>query len=178
MDPEQRNDPILLSGWLFADLLLALAVIFLAMSPGAPPRKETPTPTPAKSALAPTATPALPTAVPTPSCQRSVALTKIERSTPNTMVNGQPSIPAEDQLIRTFSDLSASTVGLVNVYVRVPSPGQGQPLAREVSERLRRSMPGLFPPDAIYEPFNHVDANRSAMGGVLFQLYLLSDVCK
>ena len=173
-----------MSGWLFADLLLALAVIFLAMAPGAPKREARPQPTPTPtqvlqqgSSPAPEPTPT-PTPTPLPACHRSVTLTKIERSTSNTIVNGQPTIPSEEQLVRTFADLQGSTVGLVNVYVRVASPGQGQPLARQVSDRLRRSMPRLFPPDAIYEPFDHVDANASARGSVLFQLYLLSDVCR
>jgi hypothetical protein len=173
-----RRDATLLSGWLFADLLLALAVVFLATTPGTqPPEPATPTPTVAPLIQAATAVPS-PLPTPTPVCRRSASLAKIERTTRNSLSGGQPSIPTEEQLRETFADLSNDVAGLVLTYVRAPNPGQGQLLARQVAERLRRASPRLFPADAIYEPFDFVDANASAYGGVLFQVYLLSEVCR
>src|SRR5437870_4060857 len=68
------GDPVALAGWLFADFLLAAAVIFLATSPGATaPPSPTPTPLPPVSAQ--------PTPIPTPTplpCSTTVVLKKNE----------------------------------------------------------------------------------------------------
>jgi hypothetical protein len=170
----RRGDSTFLSGWLFADLLLSLAIIFLAMAPGAPEPPQdvllTPSPTPTQIPQ--------PTPVPTPECQRAVSLVKLERSTANSRATGQPSIPLDEQLRATFADLANSTAGLVLIYVRAPLPGQGQQLARQVVPRLQAAQPRLFQPDTIYEPFDFIDANAAALGGVYFQIYLLSDSCR
>lgn len=56
-NPRTMRDMTILGGWLFADLLLALVVIFMAAQPAFPKVVPTPTPTPT-----PTATPSLPIA--------------------------------------------------------------------------------------------------------------------
>ena len=59
-----RPDATLLAGWLFADLLLGLMVVFLAAAPGAPP-PPTPTPTVTATATATATASATTTAIPT-----------------------------------------------------------------------------------------------------------------
>jgi hypothetical protein len=67
-----RNDPLGQAGWLFADLLLGLAMLYFAVGTSAAPPIPPPTPTPTATPLpVPTATPGptdtpVPTPTPTP----------------------------------------------------------------------------------------------------------------
>jgi len=110
------RDTVLLSGWLFADLLLALAVIFLsANTVGVKPR-------------------VIPTSIPTPTARPSpTPLPRLELSRyritltidSNGLLNGSPSaINDLKQKIRGQAVLRGRTAGLVIVYGGAPDVTQ------------------------------------------------------
>jgi hypothetical protein len=115
--PERRfrpRDTVLLSGWLFADLLLALAVIFLsANTVGVKPKViatpiPTPTPTPT---LAPTPSP---TPLPRLELHKHTIVVSIDA---NGLLNNSPdAINSLKQEMRAQSILRGRSVGLVIAY--------------------------------------------------------------
>jgi len=112
----RMRDTVLLSGWLFADLLLALAVIFLsANTVGVKPR-------------------VIPTSIPTPTARPSpTPLPRLELSRyritltidSNGLLNDSPSaINDLKQKIRGQAVLRGRTAGLVIVYGGAPDVAQ------------------------------------------------------
>ena len=117
------KDTIMLSGWLFADLLLALAILFLAANTVGAKPEPIPTPTPIVLAPTPTFTPTpMPTKEPRLdfSPQR-ITLTGIDY---NGLLSG--SQQAKDdvkQKLQGQSVLQNGSVGLAIVYDGAPSDG-------------------------------------------------------
>jgi len=158
-----------LAGWLFADILLALAVIFLVSQPGSPPMATL------EATPVPTATPiSTPTAAPTPTCRPAAVLDKAQVNVPNSPGS---SIPTIAQLQAALDGYQGRSAGLVLTYVRAPQPGQGQRLAADVNARLMEALPNVFGRSAIYEQFDYVDSNTSRMGEALIQIYFLAGQC-
>src|SRR5947209_782920 len=122
--PDRRfrmRDTVLLSGWLFADLLLALVVIFLAANTVGVKPQPIPTPTPTPT---PTAT-ATPTPTPTPTAITPTPLPRLELSKnrvivsidANGLLNNTPgAINDLKQKIRAQALLRGRTAGLVIAY--------------------------------------------------------------
>lgn len=120
--PDRRfrmRDTVLLSGWLFADLLLALAVIFLsANTVGVKPR-VIPTSIPT-----PTARPSAPSPTPLPRLELSRYRITLTIDS-NGLLNDSPSaINDLKQKIRGQAVLRGRTAGLVIVYGGAPDVTQ------------------------------------------------------
>nr|BBH93139.1 hypothetical protein KTA_13380 [Thermogemmatispora argillosa] len=113
--PPRMRESTLLAGWLFADLLLGLAVIFLAATTYArlpPPATPTPTPTP-------------PLGTPTPTVLPRLELHH-HRFTVNVDANGlltndAGAIASLKRQVRAQSFLRGRTAGLVIVYDGAPT---------------------------------------------------------
>jgi hypothetical protein len=145
MDGRLRpTNMIFLSGWLFADLLLGLSLIFLASS-------EVPTPVRADAAATPTIVPtmvaALPTAVPT--------LTPVPTSTPvpcvveiqqerrrfereKTIGRGWGQNPTADELQQALSELRGERVFLVMTFSHIPFDQKWPQGQRDAAERVAK----------------------------------------
>lgn len=118
--PRKARDTVMLSGWLFADLLLALVVIFLAANTLGIKLQPTPTPTPG---VTPTPTLSLPTPTPTP--QRldfkyhRISLQNVDYN--GLLANSQSAINTVEQMIRSQPSLQGQSVGLAIVYGGAPT---------------------------------------------------------
>jgi hypothetical protein len=156
-----------LTGWLYADLLLALFVVFLAATTGAPvvtgQAGARPSPSPS------------PTPTPTPVCTRSVALQKHELFT--TAGAGTDGVPSDDQLRSQFAQFNGQVAGLVLTFTHAPTAGDGQNLSSRVNDRLRRLYPTLLPSLTIMENYATTDSDVSRRGAMSFDVYLLSQPC-
>ncbi len=190
----------LLSGWLFADLLLGLAMLFLVASPGAP-AVPTPTPTPT---LTPTSTP-----TPRPTSTLTPTLTPTPTSTPTevippTPVPTRPGVelapreatlvtnadvllgpdgPAKDaerlqlrqQIWSQYQSLSNRRAGFVISFGNHPNYIKGNQLSEEVAKLLQETVPTLFK-DAPIERLHYItDSSRPKVGEVYLRVYLLGE---
>jgi len=117
------KDTIMLSGWLFADLLLALAVLFLAANTvGAKPQPPTPTPVPTQ-ALVPTPTPTFtPTPTQEPRLDFSPQRITISGVDYNGLLSGSSQATNDvKQKLLSQSVLQGRSVGLTIVYGGAPT---------------------------------------------------------
>lgn len=151
------KDTIMLSGWLFADLLLALAILFLAANTVGAKPEPIPTPTPVVLAPTPTFTPTpMPTKEPRLdfSPQR-ITLTGIDY---NGLLSG--SQQAKDdvkQKLQGQSVLQGRSVGLTIVYGGAPdtdSIRQAIDIANKVYAILKDlgNNGGAFQRSSYYDP--------------------------
>ncbi|GAC1629778.1 MAG: hypothetical protein NVS4B7_18440 [Ktedonobacteraceae bacterium] len=139
------KDTIMLSGWLFADLLLALAILFLAANTVGAKPQPIPTPTPVPT-LAPTAT-FTPTFTPTPTQEprldfspQRITLTGIDYQ--GLLNNSQSAANDVKQKLRGQSVLQGRSVGLTIVYDGAPTDGDIQQ-ADSVDGKIYNVLKGL-----------------------------------
>jgi hypothetical protein len=158
------RDPVAVAGWLFADFLLAAAIIFLATSPGA-----TAPPPPTLPPGVPTPTP-VPTATPLP-CNNTVVLRKIELNLAAGPGGGDPT---DQQLPQVFEPYRAQQAGIILTFGHNPSIPSAIGEATRVNERLRRLFPTLVPSTTILE--NYYSGEGQA-GSVNFIMYLQNNSC-
>jgi hypothetical protein len=109
-DPKIVRDMTIMGGWLFADLLLALFVIFLASQPAIPRLQPTPTPVPT---LAPGVTP-----TPTPEPRLDFHYHRFQLTVDyQGLLNNDPTAIANvKQQVRAQPVLQGRSVGLAIVY--------------------------------------------------------------
>jgi hypothetical protein len=158
------RDPVAVAGWLFADFLLAAAIIFLATSPGA----TAPPPPPPPPAGA-TATP-IPTPTPIP-CRNTVVLRKIDL---NISAGSGGTDPTDAQLQQAFQPYIGQQAGIILTFGHNPSIPQAIAEATRVNERLRRLFPTLVPSSTILENYY---SGEGQTGSVNFILYLMANSC-
>lgn len=124
--PDRRfrmRDTVLLCGWLFADLLLALAVIFLSANTVGVKPKVIPTPVPTSTAR-PSQTHAVATPTPLPRLELSKYRINLTIDS-NGLLNDSPSAVNDlKQKIRGQAVLQGRTAGLVIVYGGAPDVTQ------------------------------------------------------
>ena len=115
------SDTVMMSGWVFADLLLALAILFMAantlgVKPPSTPKAHVPTPTPT-----PTITPT-PTPKPEPALEQTahrIILTNVDF---NGLLNDSPQAVNDfKQRIRGQSFLTNRSVGITIGYAGAPT---------------------------------------------------------
>jgi len=158
---------VALAGWLFADFLLAAAVIFLATSPGA--TQPLPTPVP-PGVQPPTPTPLPPTPTPIP-CNTTVVLRKNEFTVRAAAGGGDPT---DAQLQDAFRQYATQQAGILLTFGHNSSIPAAVTEATRVNDKLRRLFPTLFPPSAIMENYY---SGEPATGDVNFILYLIASDC-
>jgi hypothetical protein len=142
-DRPQTGTTVLLAGWLFADLFLALAIVFLSSSNTSGIKAlafTTPTPTPTQI-ITPTPTPTpTPVITPTPSPLPRLELSKrtipLDGIDTNGLLNGtQTAIKDLDQRVSSQVFLRGRAVGLVIAYGGAPDDASivnAQSVARKV----------------------------------------------
>ena len=155
------RDPVAVAGWLFADFLLAAAIIFLATSPGAtepllPPGAPTPTP--------------IPTATPQ-ACRNTVVLRKIDL---NVAAGPGGADPTDAQLQQAFQPYTGQQAGIILTFGHNPSIPLAIAEATRTNERLRRLFPTLVPSTTILEAYY---SGEGQTGSVNFILYLMANSC-
>lgn len=156
----QTGTTVLMAGWLFADLFLALAIIFISSSntSGIKALVST-TPTPTQIIVTPTSSPT-PTPVVTPSPsplprlelnKRRVILANMD--TGGLLAGTQTATNDLDQRINNQEFLQGREVGLVIVYGGAPddvSIGNAQGVAQKVMDDLHSL--GSFTSASYYDP--------------------------
>jgi hypothetical protein len=128
------RDTMLLSGWLFADMLLALFVIFLSANTVGITPQTIPTPVPT----------IIPTPTPTPQPSPRLELNKHRLQlaiNPNGLLSDSPGAQQTlEQEVRAQTFLQGRTVGLAIAYGNAADPSQirmAQELARKVIHVLQ-----------------------------------------
>jgi len=184
-EPRRRtrlSDTVWLSGWLFADLLLGLMVVFLGSTPSVDPvlllpsptatftatPTHTATPTPTATATAtPTLTPT-PTATPTP-CAVTVSPDKFSKR----LAGGPGGTDTPSELLRAeFEQFRDSQAGIVLTFGH-GGPDEGVKRAARINAVLRREMPTLFTESTAMENFFQVVSGS----GVDIWVYFLVSSC-
>lgn len=174
------RDTIALGGWLFADLMLGLAMLFFAANTQGMP--STPTATPTASAIltptntatvvaSPTATRS-PTPTPTVTCQPMVILKKHEL---RTSAGPGGSDPPAQQLKATFQEFAGQRAGLLLTFGHAATPRGGEELAARVNAVLRAELPRMFGSGTIMESFHYLEG--ASTGAVDFHAYFFSTAC-
>ncbi len=166
--PQQR-DTVLLAGWLFADLFLALAVIFLSANTGGV-SLQPPTPTPTQ--VTPTVVPTVPP-TPTPASLPRLELEKHRISltgvnTDGLLNNDQNAINGLKQQMRSQSFLGGRTVGLAIVYAGAPDDtltARAQDVSNKVMDVLRSlgSEGFAFTRTSYYDPLYLLKASEDTV---------------
>lgn len=190
-DETRSRDTFGLAGWLFADLMLALAVLFFASNTfgETPPATPAATPTAVLAATplatpmatlapkpTPTATPtptptppptAAPTALSTP-CETTVVLKKHELSVTD---------PTPDKLQATFAPFQGQVAGLVLAYGHAPVQNfsAGETLANRTNDMLRAALPDMFRSTTLMEAYHFIDPSGAPT--VDFSVYFLTNQC-
>ncbi len=173
-------DVTLLAGWLFADLLLAFAVIVLGSSSGEPAPVATAVDVPTTSTTTTLTTvassPSPPTRAP------GIDLEPVKFS-PNAiyewLVGSDPGLRefarafVRDQAAKFFADEARAgrRAGFVLTFGIHPDAGTGQALADVYNELLREASPGVFA-DARMRSFDFRASERK--GGANVEVYFLN----
>ncbi|HEU5376620.1 MAG TPA: hypothetical protein VFV38_14375 [Ktedonobacteraceae bacterium] len=129
----QMRDTMLLSGWLFADLLLALFVIFLSANTVGVKPQPIPTPTPtALVTLSPTPTPL-------PRLELTYHSLRLPIDAAGLLNNSPGAQQALAREIRAQAFLQGRTVGLVVAYGNAPDASQ-IPTAQTIAQKVMNVM--------------------------------------
>jgi hypothetical protein len=190
----------MLAGWLFADLLLGLAVLFIAsLSPVQ--RKPTPTPTftatgtltstptvTSTATLTTTATPTrtfTPTRIPTPTrlpeSLDPVPFESTVRVNVNSLLSTQAAQKEREQtrlkevlrqIVSPFADKRAGFV-LTFGAADPAHPTIGNQVADQVNQVLRASSPAMFG-QAVMESYHTLNAEQAQLGAVELRIYFFN----
>lgn len=132
-----RFTPLHLAGWLFADMLLVLALVSMG-DRGDPLAAQTD----AKPSKSTVATPSRePNPTPTPTGPRSVARKPVKVRV--TAAVGDSTRMAR-QLRAATTRYEGREAAFVLTFGQAPEPGDGQAYAREVNKALRKARPDVF----------------------------------
>ncbi|MGA5008529.1 hypothetical protein [Streptomyces koyangensis] len=131
----RRFRPLHLAGWLFADMLLVLALVALGDRGDPQAAKAVPSPGPSPSATA------TETGKPRPKGPRSVS-----REPVTLTVDADYGDPAglEKKLRAATKRYAGRQAAIVLTFGRHPDPGGGQAYARRVNSTLAKARPDMF----------------------------------
>lgn len=175
----RRPDATLLAGWLFADLLLAIFVVFLGAQGGEPIAGAAVPPT--TTSIVPTTT-SPPVTAPPPTKPAGVEttpyLTVVE--TNSDLLLGAAS-PARDAELRRVAAVTAERLkadgfegrraGFVLTFGVHPTVGVGQRIADAYNDGLRANLPAVFATAALR---NFDYRANSGIGSVRVEIYFLT----
>lgn len=179
----QPHDTVLLSGWVFADLLLGLMVIFLVSLPGnpesiiiqvstTPTLTSTPTLTPVPTQTArPEVTP-VPTVILTPTPQKIIALSQKEITIIIDSISDLNEI--RNKINKVIAGKNNIRVGLVLTSgYGGANASRGHTIAKSLNDSLRKEFPQLFD-KAVMRDYH--DLLGTPINGAEVVLYLLVEV--
>ncbi|HEY7201641.1 MAG TPA: hypothetical protein VIC57_15575 [Candidatus Dormibacteraeota bacterium] len=157
--PRQLGGGLLgVGGWLFADLLLALSLIFLvSMSTFQPPVQGPPTPAP---------------------CVHIVEHVEDRENDFHVDAGPRGSLPTDDQLRQAFAPYRGHAAGIVLTYVTATRVGTGQTMARAVNQRLAALVPDVMTAQTIPKGLGNEVPSGAGQGSVDFEVYLLVTTCR
>lgn len=166
-----RSTPILLAGWLFADLLLGLTIIMLGAQ--APPSRPV-VPVAGEGTGTPTPTPS-----PTPSpCATRIGgvgakATKITFRVNPGADDGRLAAKVKRELLKHRKHLAGRHAGMVLTFGANGAAGQGVHLATRVNTALRTTYPNIFR-TAATRNFHDLAAPS---GTISMEVYFVTDGC-
>lgn len=197
------RDTYSLGGWLFADLMLALMVLFLASNTVSGVSMPIPTSTPTATntptaTTTPTATQVpgrAPTSTPTPTATLSATATATATSTATATATAPPcqltlvlrkheltvagnsdgSGPSAARLRQAFAPFRRERLGLLLTFGHAATPSAGETLAATVNSELAGLLPSLFTPQTIRESYHYIDP--ASPGTVDFNAYFFASTC-
>lgn len=191
-----RRDTSLLTGWLFADLLLGLMVIFLVSAPGAPlpqPKTSTPTPTLTPTVTStPTATPtqtvtppptSTPTVSPTPSPTATpVPILSLEQTPVSFAFRVNPDAFLDqraneiDRVLQEIRDrlapLNGRRAGIVLSFGNASRPDRATALSRQFNLLLHQAMPTLIDSRTITRDYIQLSNDLEKQGLIEVEVYI------
>ena len=170
----------MLSGWLFADLLLAVSIIFLSTARGAAPDSQLVASASATTVPTATATPT-PTSTPLPTatvqaCRPVPSKQKVELER---VGSGRGQDPTDDELREAFARFQNERAFIVMAFPHVPR-GQdeaGREKGRKISDRLRVLMPSVFTDVTASDAGRYEDGTPDGQGKVDFWVWFREDNC-
>ncbi len=170
--PGQR--PLIgLAGWLFADLMLVIAIVAMGSQPD-PLAAAKPRPAPSTPRPSPSRTPPKPTPSPTPSPTRKPAGPPSLEQTPvifDVHAAAGDTAALTGQLEANLARYQGRHAGIVETFGWGPDPGADTAYAAEVNGLLDRIAPGLFPAGTPEE--DYIDLG-SATDGAEVKIYLFT----
>lgn len=186
MMPRPRQNTVALAGWLFADLLLGMAMFFLvATSSGTPPPMATPTITPTASVTPrPTTTP-FPTPLPTPTPFISLDATPFAfdiRSTPSALLASAATTAGQRErarILRILEDqirerCATSHAGILLIFGHASNPTEGGQLAQAAAGVIQDEQFTQLCGVVVPREFHWID-NAAANRGLLnFEIYFFN----
>jgi hypothetical protein len=170
----------MLSGWLFADLLLAVSIIFLSTARGAGTKGEvaaTATATPAPTATdAPTATSTPMVVATVQACRPVPSKQKVEL---DDVGGGHGQDPSDDELLAAFASHRGDRAFVVLTFphYRLGQDGAAHAKAEEINDRLRALMPATFTEDTAFERMRYEDGTEGGQRKVDFWIWFREDNC-
>ena len=174
------TDTVMLSGWLFADLLLAVSVIFLSTARGVAPESLVPTPT--AIAIAPSPTPtASPTGTPAPSptMQECRPVPSKQKIPLDNIGSGHGKDPTDDELRAAFRDRQSERAFVVITFphYRTGQEEESKAKAAEINDRLRSLLPSIFTEDTALDVGRFRDDTDDGQRKVDFWIWFRVDSC-
>jgi hypothetical protein len=176
-----RSDPLGIVGWVFADMLLALVLVFMGTQPGDPTAGKTP---PA------TTTTTLPTTTTTPPTTTTTAPRGVDREYICLRVQTEPgrlgsaAAPGDEgylvSLTEELRQLLASTgmagreAGVVLSFGVSTTPGPGRATAEAYNELILKRLPEVFGSSAVRGFWDGTPGQNPA-GSVMLNLYPFTD---
>jgi hypothetical protein len=188
------RDTVALAGWLFADLLLGLAMLFFVFNTVGTLEAAQPTPTPTPTTT-PTTTPtSTPTATPTPTSRPTATATPTPYATPtpSTVLEREPvTISTRVDAVLLLRGDSAETArlraelnrllgqyvgrrraGIVLTFGGSPDFVEGEKIAAVVNQLLETTLPGVFA-GSVRRNFHNIYPDPSRRGEVELEIYML-----
>ncbi|WP_411573106.1 hypothetical protein [Streptomyces sp. WAC 01420] len=136
-----RFAPLHLAGWLFADMLLVLALVSMGDRGDPLGSRAGAEPSASPAATRPPKPKPKPSPVPTPTGPRSVARKPV---TVRLAAAAGDTPRMVEQLRAATTRYEGRDAAFVLTFGQAPEPGAGQAYAREVNEALREARPEMF----------------------------------
>lgn len=171
------TDPLGLVGWVFADLLLGLAVVFLATQPGDPSAGRNTTATAVPTTTTTTAPVATTTTLPAGVdrqylCFRVFADPQVLLSPPSPIRDQYVGLLAE-QVRRALDALDARSrrAGIVISFGRATTPGEGRDIAQRFNDIVLPEIPRVFGNSASRAFWDGQPTSEAPYGSVAVNVY-------
>ena len=189
MMPRPRQNTVALTGWLFADLLLGMAMFFLvANSSGTRQPPATPTITPTAT-VTPRPTPTLfPTPFPTSTPFTSLSpdpITPTIKTVPGALLaigSGQSSQIVQQERTRLIAELKklfgdrcqTASIGMVLVFGTAPEPSRGKQYADAFVKVLQDEEFKSLCGEPVLKPYHQIDPSLANLGDIYLEVFFFN----
>lgn len=173
-----RSDPLGIVGWVFADMLLALVLVFMGTQPGDPTAGVAPA---ATTTTTTTTTPAVTTTTMPRGVDREYICLRVQTD-PRRL--GSPGAPGDDAYLALLTEelrfLLAGTgmadreAGVVLSFGVSTTPGPGRATAEAYNELILKRLPEVFGASAV-RGFWDGTPGQNPVGSVMLNVYPFTD---